>query len=216
MHVVTDVSDLKEAELRLLESVDKQQAVIDGVIAALARSVEVRDPYTAGHERRVGELAAAIARYSELDEVTVRGVETAGKLHDVGKIVIPAEILSKPGHLSEPEFELIKAHAQAAYEILSSIEFDFPVGDIVVQHHERLDGSGYPAGLRGEAILPEARILAVADVVEAMISDRPYRAALPLDAAMDELENGAGRLYDAAICDAAIAVCHGSGFALNA
>jgi PAS domain S-box-containing protein len=216
VHVVTDVSDLKAAELRLLESVGRQQAVIEGVIAALARSVEVRDPYTAGHERRVGELAAAIAQYSGLDEETVRGVETAGKLHDVGKIVIPAEILTKPGRLSAVEFELIKAHAQAAYEILSSIEFDFPVADVVLQHHERLDGSGYPAGLSGETILPEAQILAVADVVEAMISHRPYRAALPLDAAMDELEKGAGRLYDAAICAATIAVCRESGFTLKA
>ena len=215
VHVVTDVSDLKRAELRLLESVGRQQAVIDGVIAALARSVEVRDPYTAGHERRVGELAAAIARYSGLDEEKVRGVETAGKLHDVGKIVIPSEILAKPGRLSTLEFELIKSHAQAAYEILSSIQFDFPVGDIVVQHHERLDGSGYPAGLIGDAILPEARILAVADVVEAMISDRPYRAALPLHTVMEELESGAGRRYDAATCAAAIAVCHEQGLALT-
>ena len=136
-------------------------------------------------------------------------------LHDVGKIVVPAELLAKPGRLSATEFALIKGHAQAGYEILESIEFDFPVADIVVQHHERLDGSGYPAGLSGEQILPEARILAVADVVEAMISHRPYRAALPLDAAVAELEAGAGSRYDAAACAAVTRLFQEQGFAFS-
>ena len=200
VHVVTDVTDLKLGERQLQESIAKQERITQGVISALAQSVEVRDPYTAGHQRRVGELAAAIARELSLGAETISRLEIAGMLHDVGKTVVPAELLAKPGRLSATEFELIKGHAQAAYDILESIEFDFPVADIIVQHHERLDGSGYPSGLSGQQILPEARILAVADVVEAMISHRPYRAALPLDAAVAELEAGAGSRYDAAAC----------------
>ncbi len=172
----------------------------------MGHMVEARDPYTAGHEKRVSELSMAIAQRLGLDEDCLRRLRVAGALHDVGKIVVPAEILAKPGRLSETEFELIKAHPQAAYDMLQSIDFDFPLAEIVVQHHERLDGSGYPRGLRGEEILPEARILAVADVVEAMISHRPYRPALPLDAAMAELEGGAGSRYDADACEAAVAL----------
>jgi PAS domain S-box-containing protein/putative nucleotidyltransferase with HDIG domain len=213
VHVVTDVSELKHSELQLLESVTRQQSITEGVIAALARTVDERDPYTAGHQRRVSELAAAIARHMGLDEEKVRGVQIAGMLHDVGKITIPAEILSKPGRLSAIELELVKSHPQAAHDILESIEFDLPIADVAMQHHERLDGSGYPSGLMGEAILPEARILAVADVVEAMISHRPYRAALPLEAAMEEIEDGAGSRYDAAACDAATRLFREQGFA---
>jgi PAS domain S-box-containing protein len=216
VHVVTDVSELKQAEQRLRENVVKHQAITEGVIAALARTVDVRDPYTAGHQRRVSELAVAMAERLGLAEASLRGVQIAGMLHDVGKIVVPAEILSSPGSLNAAEFELIKAHPLAAYEILKPVEFDFPVAGVVVQHHERLDGSGYPAGLAGGSILPEARVLAVADVVEAIISDRPYRAALPLDAAADEFLHGAGSRYDAAACDAAIGVCREQGFALSA
>ena len=216
VHVVTDVSDLRRAEQQLLESLVRHQAITDGVIAALARTVDVRDPYTAGHQRRVSELAVAMAQRMGLAEASQRAVQIAGMLHDVGKIVVPAEILSRPGHLSAAEVELIKAHPLAAFEILKSIEFDFPIADVVVQHHERLDGSGYPAGLAGRSILPEARILAVADVVEAITSDRPYRAALPLAAAADEFHDGAGSRYDAAACDAAIAVCRERGLALRA
>jgi len=204
VHVVTDVSELKQTERQLLESISKQQGITDGVIAALARTIEVRDPYTAGHERRVSELATAVARHMGLDEESVRGVQVAGMLHDLGKITIPAEILSRPGRLSATEFELVKGHSQAGFDVLEPIAFPWPVAEITLQHHERLDGSGYPAGLAGDSILPEARILAVADVVEAMISHRPYRAALPLDAAMAELEDGAGSRYDVVACKAAI------------
>jgi PAS domain S-box-containing protein len=215
VHVVSDVSELKESEQRLRASVARQERVTDGVIAALARSVEIRDPYTAGHERRVSELAAAIGRRLGLDEVTVKHVQVAGMLHDVGKIVVPAEILSKPGRLTATEFELIKGHPQAARSILESIEFDFPAADIILQHHERLDGSGYPAGRAGDEILLEARILAVADVAEAMISHRPYRAALPLHAAISELEDGAGTHYDAAACAAVVQLLGGDGFTFS-
>jgi len=213
--VVRDVTDLKHAEQGLLSSLAAQQTITEGVIAALARTVDVRDPYTAGHQRRVSELAVAIASRLGLDEESVRGVRIAGLLHDVGKITIPAEILSKPGPLSAMEFALIKAHSQAGSEILASIDFGFPIADIVRQHHERLDGCGYPAGLKGDQILPEARILAVADVVEAMISHRPYRAALTLDAAMAELGDNAGSRYDVAACEAAVWLFREQGFSFS-
>ncbi len=212
VHVVSDVTPLKASEHQLRESVVKQERITEGVIAALSRSVEVRDPYTAGHERRVSQLATAIARRMGLGEDLAKRVHVAGMLHDVGKIVVPAEILNKPGRLTEVEFALIKGHPQTAYSILEAIEFDFPMADIVSQHHERLDGSGYPAGIAGDEILLEARILAVADVAEAMISHRPYRPALPLDAAIDELTTGAGTCYDAAACDAAVQILRDPGF----
>lgn len=216
VHVVSDVTELKEAEAQLLESARRQQAITDGVIAALARNVEVRDPYTAGHERRVSELAVAVARAMELDDEIVRGLQIAAMLHDVGKTVIPSEILSKPGDLSPAEVLLIRDHVRAGYDILEPIDFTRPVAEIALQHHERLDGSGYPAGLRGDEILLEARILAVADVVEAMISHRPYRPALSLDDAMRELEDGAGIRYDADVTHAAISLFRERGFSFRA
>ena len=215
VHVVSDVTELKETEERLVASVAGLESITDGVIAALSRSVEVRDPYTGGHERRVSELATAIAQELGLGEENVRCVRISGMLHDIGKIVVPAEILTKPGRLSSVEFALIKGHPQAAHEILESIEFACPIAEVVLQHHERLDGSGYPAGLTADEILPEARLLAVADVMEAMISHRPYRAALPLEAAIDELEAGSGTRYDAAACAAAIRLFREGEFAFS-
>jgi PAS domain S-box-containing protein/putative nucleotidyltransferase with HDIG domain len=202
VHVVTDVSDLKRAEQGLLESLATQQTITDGVIAALARTVEVRDPYTAGHQRRVSELGAAMAQAMGLEEARVDGVRVAGMLHDVGKITIPAEILSKPGRLTAMEFQLIKGHAQSGFDILESIHFPWLVAQMTVQHHERQDGSGYPAGLSGDEILLEARILAVADVVEAMASHRPYRAALGVEAALAEVRSGARTRFEAAAVEA--------------
>ena len=213
--LIQDVTERRQGEQQLGDTVLRLVAITDGVIAALSRAVEVRDPYTAGHERRVSELAAAIAQSLGLGGEIVQHVQIAGRLHDIGKITIPAEILSKPGRLSEMEFALIKGHPQAAYDILESIEFDFPLAEIVVQHHERLDGSGYPNGLAGDALLPEARILAVADVIEAMISHRPYRAALPLEAAMAEIEDGAGVRYDAAACEAVTRLFREQGFTFS-
>jgi len=203
VHMVTDVSELKHAEQGLLESLTTQQAITEGVIAALARTLEVRDPYTAGHQRRVSELGAAMALHMGLGEDRAEGVRVAGMLHDVGKITIPAEILSKPGLLTAMEFELIKVHARAGFEILETIHFPWLVAEMTLQHHERQDGSGYPAGLKGDEILPEARILAVADVVEAMASHRPYRVALGVAAALEEVHSGAGTRYEAA----AVAAC---------
>jgi PAS domain S-box-containing protein/putative nucleotidyltransferase with HDIG domain len=194
-----DISARKQAEQALRESLGAQEAVTAGVIEALVRSVEARDPFTAGHQRRVSELAVAMARRLGLDEDRVEARRVGGLLHDVGKITIPAEILSKPGRLTVMEFALIKGHAEAGEEILQAIPFPWPIAAMAAQHHEREDGSGYPNGLRGEAILPEARLLAVADVVEAMASHRPYRPAPGIEAALAEIHGGAGTRYDAAV-----------------
>ena len=215
VHIVSDITDLKNTEQQLRDSVVKLQSITDGVIATIARVVEVRDPYTAGHERRVSRLAEAIARVMGLDEDRVEGVRVAGMVHDVGKIEIPAEILSKPGRLSPMEFQLIRRHAEAGHDVLAEIEFPWPVAEIARQHHERLDGSGYPQGLTGEETLLEARIVAVADVVEAMASHRPYRPALGIEAALKEIGLNRGRLYDEAASDACIELFNSGAFAFD-
>jgi putative two-component system response regulator len=173
-------------------------------IHAVARAVEKRDPYTAGHQCRVAHLAGVIGRELGLPADRVRGLEFAAGIHDLGKIAVPAEILSKPGRLTRPEYELVKHHAQAGYEILQDVRFVWPVAQMIRQHHERLDGSGYPCGLMGDRILPEAKIIAVADVVEAMAGRRPYRAALGIEAALMEISRGRGAQYDAAAADACL------------
>jgi len=182
------------------------QASLEATVGAIANTVEMRDPYTAGHQQRVAKLAMAMARELQLPEHQIRGLYLAGIIHDVGKIDVPAEILNKPGKLSDIQFGLIKAHAEAGYDIIKGVDFPWPIAKIVRQHHERLDGSGYPQGLKASAILPEAKILAVADVVEAMMSHRPYRAALGIDAALAEIEHGQGQIYDAAAVDACVAL----------
>ncbi len=173
-------------------------------VQAIAATVEMRDPYTAGHQNRVAALAVAIAKELALSEDTIRGLHLAAVVHDLGKVQVPAELLSKPGKLSKIEFELIKCHAQVGYEILKGIDFPWPIATIVQQHHERQDGSGYPQGLKGEQILLESRILVVADVVEAMASHRPYRASMGIDAALKEIEGGRGTLYDIRVVDACL------------
>jgi putative two-component system response regulator len=173
-----------------------------GTVAALGATVAMRDPYTAGHERRVAQLALRIAESMDLAPAQREALGTAAVVHDVGKIAVPAEILSKPAKLSETEFAIVMNHPQAAYDILAPIAFEDGVADIVLQHHERLDGSGYPQSLTGGQILPEARILAVADVVEAMASHRPYRAALGVEAALAEIRGGAGARYDEEVVEA--------------
>jgi response regulator RpfG family c-di-GMP phosphodiesterase len=181
-------------------------------IQAIAATIEMRDPYTAGHQRRVAELAVAIARKMGLPEERVAGLHLAGIIHDLGKIHVPSDILSKPGRLSPIEFMLIKVHPQAGYDILKGIEFPWPIAQTVLQHHENLDGSGYPQGLKGDAIILEARILVVADVVEAMSSHRPYRPGLGLEAALVEITRLGGVLYDAAVVDACVKVFREDGF----
>jgi len=179
------------------------QENLESTVHAIAYIVEVRDPYTAGHQNRVADLAVAIAREIGLPDDQIHGLHMAGIVHDLGKIQVPAEILSKPGRISDIEYSLIKGHAQAGYNLLKDIDFPWPIAQMVLQHHERLDGSGYPQGLRGEDILLEARILAVADVVEAMASHRPYRPGLGTAPALEELSRGSGTHYDPQV----VAVC---------
>ena len=166
--------------------------------------MESRDPYTAGHQERVAELAVAIAKEMGLPERRIMGLRMAGFLHDLGKIAIPVEILKKPIPLNKLEFDLIKTHPEVAYEVLKEIDFPWPIAEIVYQHHERIDGSGYPRGLKDDEILLEARILAVADVVEAMSSHRPYRPAYTIEEALEEIVRNKGKLYDPEVVDACV------------
>lgn len=191
-----------------------RESLVD-TVTAITTTVEMRDPYTAGHERRVSELATAIAREIGLSNDQIEGIHFGGLIHDLGKIRVPAEILSKPGRLSKTEFELVAGHAQAGYDILKGIKFPWPIAQMVLQHHERLDGSGYPEGLKGEDIIIEARILAVADTVEAMASHRPYRPALGIDKALAEIEQQRGRFYDTAVVDACLKLFREGNFSFS-
>ena len=183
-----------------------------GVIQAMALTVERRDPYTAGHQRRVADLARAMAAEMRLPNQQIDGIRMAGLIHDLGKICVPAEILSKPGQLTEIEHSLIRDHPHVGYDILKEIEFPWPLADIVLQHHERIDGSGYPAGLKDEDIIIEARTLAVADVVEAMASHRPYRPTLGREMALEEISKNKGILYDPDVVDACVKLLEKKGF----
>lgn len=187
---------------------DRLQEGLEDTVQAIAATVEMRDPYTAGHQRRVADLAAGIAGEMDLPHEQVYAIHLAGLVHDLGKIAISSEILSKPAKLSELEYAAIKTHPQVGYDILKNIDFSWPIAQMVLQHHERVDGSGYPQGLKGDDILLEARILAVADVIEAIATHRPYRSGLGMDAALDEIRNKRGSAYDAAVVDAALRLFH--------
>jgi response regulator RpfG family c-di-GMP phosphodiesterase len=189
---------------------------MNSTVEAIASMVELRDPYTAGHERRVSQLACAIGKEMGLPERQVEGLRVIGYLHDIGKIAVPAEILSKPTRLSEIEFAMVKAHPQSGYDILKNLEFPWPVAQAVLQHHERLDGSGYPQGLSAEEIIVEARIVMVADVVEAMASHRPYRSAVGLEEALAEITANRVRLYDEKVVDACLRLFTEKGFRFEA
>jgi len=189
---------LLEAERQHQERTQKHLTeALSASVAAIVTAMEMRDPYTAGHESRVAEIAYAIGQEMGWNEDHLQGLRMAAMVHDIGKIAIPAEILTKPSKLNQEEYTLIKGHPDAGYAILRDIPFTWPVADIVRQHHEKLDGSGYPMGLKGDAILPEARILAVADIVEAMASNRPYRQAMDMAVVLEEIESLAGTLLDA-------------------
>lgn len=188
------------------------QRNLQGTFKLITTLLERKDPYTAGHQLRVSRLAEAIAMAMQLDDQTIECVRVSANLHDIGKMYTPSEILSKPGKLSELEFNLIKDHARAGYELLKEIELPWPVADIIMQHHERLDGSGYPRGLQGTDILLEARIIGVADVVEAITAHRPYRSALGLDAAVDEIRKFKGSHFDSEVVDACMRVLNEKSF----
>ena len=192
----------RHADDTLQRTVDLLERTVQGAIQTLAFLAEMRDPYTAGHQRRVTELAEAVAATMGVDVERRHLIVAAGTLHDLGKTAVPTEILTRPGRLTAAEFDLIRDHPRTGFEILAGIEFPWPVAEVVLQHHERLDGSGYPGGLEGSDIRVEARILAVADVIEAMSSDRPYRPALGLDQALDEIAVNRGTFYDADVSDA--------------
>jgi PAS domain S-box-containing protein len=202
--VIRDITKKLEAEAKTIESLEKLRTAMGGIIQAMAYTVEKRDPYTAGHQRRVADLARAIATELCLTPDEIDGIRLAGVVHDVGKIAIPSEILSKPGRLTDLEYNLVKKHPEVGYDILKNIDFPWPIAEIVIQHHERIDGSGYPQGLAGNAIRMEAKILAIADVVEAMASHRPYRAALGEEKAMEELAADKGRQFDPAAAAACL------------
>ncbi len=214
MAVVADISERMRMEEALRESLRTSRRLFDEMIHALASAVEKRDPYTAGHQQRVARLAGAIAGEMELTEEQINVIRTAASVHDIGKLSVPAEILSKPGRLSDIEMSLIKTHAQSGYEILAGIEFPWPIAAIVRQHHERSDGTGYPLGIADDAILLEAGILAVADVVEAMASYRPYRPANGIASALAEIEIHSGSRYAPEVVAACLALFN-NGFTLE-
>lgn len=204
--IARDITQRKQAEEQLQASYQNLQKMLEGTIQAITMMVETRDLYTAGHQQRVTQLACAIGQEMGLSNEQIHMIHMAGRLHDLGKIFIPIEILSKPGQLTEMEHAIIKTHPKASYDILKNIEFPWPVADIVLQHHERVNGSGYPSGLRGEEIMIEARILAVSDVVEAMSSHRPYRPALGVEKALKEIVQNKGILYDSDVVSACLRV----------
>ena len=203
--IIHDITERKRREERLRKS-------LNGIINAIALTVETRDPYTSGHQVRVAKLATMIAGEMNLPPEQVEGITMAASIHDIGKISVPAEILSKPSRLSDIEYQLIKIHPEAGYNIVKGIDFPWPVANIIIQHHERIDGSGYPKGLKGEEILTETKILSVADVVEAIASHRPYRAAQGIHVALEEISNMKGILYDAAVVDACLRIFNEKGF----
>jgi PAS domain S-box-containing protein len=202
--IARDITDRKRAQEELRQTLDSLRKAVGTTIQVLVSAVEVRDPYTSGHQIRSADLARAIATEMGLLQEKIDGIRMAGSIHDIGKLSIPAEILSKPTKLSEIEFSLIKEHARKGFEMLKDVESPWPLAEIVYQHHERMDGSGYPRNLKGNDILMESRILAVADVVEAMASHRPYRPGLGIDAALEEIEKNRGTFYDNTVVDACL------------
>ncbi len=213
--VIRDITDRVRAEEALEQSLRRLKRAFGGTIRILRLIVESRDPYTAGHQRRVSHLARAMAMEAGLSPQRVEGLRVAASIHDLGKLFVPAEILTKPGNLTKIERDLIQNHPAAAYEILKKVHFPWPVAEIILQHHERMDGSGYPRGILGDEIVMEARLLMVADVVEAMQSHRPYRPALGMEKALDEISKHRAVLYDPSAVDACLRLFHEKGFELD-
>jgi putative nucleotidyltransferase with HDIG domain len=199
-----NVTETRWAQDRLRTAMTSLQDTMSGIVEAMARMVENRDPYTAGHQKGVADVATMIAEEMGMPANQIDGIWVAATIHDIGKNAVPAEILSKPGPLDSIEFEIVQSHSQAGFDILSPIEFPWPIAEMVYQHHERMDGTGYPQQLAGPEILLEARVLAVADLVEAMSSHRPWRPAFALEEALEQVEQGRGTLFDADVVDAAV------------
>jgi PAS domain S-box-containing protein len=212
---VEDITGRKTADDKLKQNEEKLRKALAGTMKALSLTIEARDPYTSGHQSRVSQLAQAIAQEMALPNDTIDNIRMAGIIHDIGKIPVPAEILSKPGKLTDMEFNLIKVHPQSGYDILKDAELPYPIAEIALQHHERLNGSGYPQGLENKQILLESKIIAVADVIEAMASHRPYRPALGIPAALEEIEKNRGTLYDAGAVEVCIRLFRGKGFSFE-
>jgi PAS domain S-box-containing protein len=209
-----DITERKLAEVKLNQTLESLRKAVGATIQVMVSAVEMKDPYTAGHQLRSAALACAIATEMGLPQDKIDGLRMAGSIHDIGKLSIPAEILSKPTKLTKLEFLMIKEHAQSGYDILKDVESPWPLAQIVYQHHERMDGSGYPRNLKGDEILMEARIMAVADVVEAMASHRPYRPSLGIEVALEEIEKNKGTFYDAAVADACLKLFREKGYKL--
>lgn len=201
---VRDISAMRKAERELARLVELDNQYLLDVVSALSNAIEARDAYTAGHQAKVADLAEAIGKEIGLSDPDIEGVRLAASIHDIGKIAIPAEILTKPSPLSEYEFAMLRNHVQVGYDIVKPLKFHANIAKTILQHHERLDGSGYPNKLRGEQICIEARILSVADIVEAMSSDRPYRKSQGLNVALEKIKNGRNTLYDASVVDACL------------
>jgi PAS domain S-box-containing protein/putative nucleotidyltransferase with HDIG domain len=209
-----EITARKQTEVELQQTLESLKKAIGATIQAMVSAIEMRDPYTAGHQLRVADLACTIATEMGFPDERIEGLRMAGSIHDIGKLSIPAELLSKPTKLTNIEFSLIKEHARSGYEMLKNVESPWPLAQIVYQHHERMDGSGYPRNLKGDEILLEARIMAVADVVEAMASHRPYRAALGIEVAMEEIEKNKGIFYDNTVADACLKLFREKGYQL--
>jgi len=209
---LTDISELKLAQQEQAKHNAQLNNALISTIHSIGTIVEVRDPYTSGHQKRVAKLALLIAKKMGLSEIQQEGIMLGAHIHDIGKIQVPAEILNRPGPLSRPEFEIIKMHPQVGYDIIKNTQFPWPIKEMILQHHERLDGSGYPYGLKGDEIILEAQIIAVADVVEAINSHRPYRAALGLDLAIAEIQKNKDILYNGDIVTACIEIIREPGF----
>ena len=209
-----EITERKQAEAKLKQTLESLKKAVGTTIQVLVSALESRDPYTAGHQSRVADLACAIATEMGLDQDKIDGIHMAGVVHDIGKLSIPVEILTKPGKLTDLEFLLIKQHSQTGYEMLKDVESPWPLAQIVYQHHERINGSGYPHNLKGDDIILEARIMAVADVVEGMASHRPYRASLGIDVALEEIKKNKGILYDEAVADICLKLFTEKGYKL--
>ena len=209
-----EIDNRKRMQLEIQHNFENLKKVMDSTVQAITMTIEKRDPYTSGHQQRVADLSRTIAREIGFSENEIEGIYIAAAIHDIGKISIPAEILSKPVQLSDIEISLIQAHSETGYDILKGIKFPWPIAEIVLQHHERLDGSGYPRGLAGDDVLMAARIIGVADVVETMASHRPYRPSMGIDKALEEITQNKGVLYEPLVVDACLKIFNEKEFQL--